>query len=256
MGYTINAGDNCVVIRDVDIGGELAFASGEQVVVEKIDPNVSRPEYRYVVFSRSLGRRFQLSEGDISPVGRPTVSAEARPEAAALVPRASGKGGKTRKIIIIAGLVAFLVAGGITAWALLRETPKEEFSLESKSANGASVRDMALEWEDGAYRLTGTATSSEDGELEILLEISTVMGKVNDTVTVNVQAGISSHIDEPVDVDSDVNDCVLSDMEFKAAAAAKDEDGEEGGGGSFTEPSSIPSSSELSPPPITTRYRQ
>ena len=231
MGYTINVGDNCVVSRDINIGGEPAFASGEQVVVEKIDPNASRPEYRYVVFSRSLDRRFQLSEGDILPVGRPTVGAEARPEAAAMVPQASGKRGGI-KMIIIAGLVALLVAGGITAWVMLKETPKEKFPLENRSANGASVRDMALEWEDGAYRLTGTATSSEDGEVEILLKISTVTGKVNDTVIVNVQAGISSHIDEPVDVDSDVNDCVLSDMEFKASAAAKDEEGE-GGGGSF-----------------------
>ena len=230
MGYTINAGDNCVVIRDIDIGGELAFASGEQVLVEKIDPNASRPEYRYVVFSRSLGKRFQLSEGDISPVGQMAVAADARPEAAALVPRASGKGGKTRTIVIVVGLVALLVAGGITAWFLLKGTPHRTFPLENRSANGASVRDMALEWEDGAYGLTGTVTSSEDGELEIFLEITTVMGKVNDTVTVNVQAGISSRIEEPVDVDSDVNDCVLSDMEFKAVEAAKDEDGEDGGG--------------------------
>ncbi len=230
MGYTINVGDNCVVSRDINIGGELAFASGEQVVVEKIDPNASRSEYRYVVFSRSLDRRFQLSEGDISPVGQMAVAADTRPEAAALVPRASGKGGKTRTVILVAGLVALLVAGGITAWFLLKGTPQRTFPLENRSANGASVRDMALEWEDGAYRLTGTATSSEDGEVEIFLEITTVTGKVNDTVTVNMQAGISSNIDEPVDVDSDVNDCVLSDMKFKAAAAAKDEDGEDGGG--------------------------
>jgi len=232
MGYTIEVGDNCVVSRDVDIGGEFAFASGEQVVVEKIDPNVSRPEYRYVVLSRALGRRFQLSDGDISPVRQMAVATDARPEAAPPVTQASGKGGKTRTIIIVVGVIALLVAGGITAWALLKGTPRETFSLGSKSANGASVRGMALEWEDGAYRLTGTMSSSEDGELEIRLEISTATGKVNDTVTVNAQAGISSHIDEPVDVDSDVNDCVLSEMEFKAAAAAKDEDPE--GGGSFT----------------------
>jgi len=70
----INAGDACVATRDILIDGRVAFSRGERAVVERIDPNAQRPQYRYVVMSSKLGTWYQLSEADIrlpeQPVGR------------------------------------------------------------------------------------------------------------------------------------------------------------------------------------------
>jgi hypothetical protein len=54
-----------VVQRDVVIGGVVAFKQGERVVVEAESPDPQRPEYRYVVLSRSLNKKFRLSDLDL-----------------------------------------------------------------------------------------------------------------------------------------------------------------------------------------------
>ena len=66
MDDRICPGNRCVITRDVEVDGGVAFERGESVVVEKIAPNRSRPMYRYVVHSERLGRRFQLSDGEIA----------------------------------------------------------------------------------------------------------------------------------------------------------------------------------------------
>jgi len=66
MDDTIYSCERCVITRDVVIDGEVAFESGEIVVVEKIDPNRSRPLYRYVVYSARQARRFQLSDSELA----------------------------------------------------------------------------------------------------------------------------------------------------------------------------------------------
>ena len=55
-----------IVIEDIKIGNELAFSKDEQVQIEAINPDPNRPEYQYVVLSKSLGKRFRLSNRDIS----------------------------------------------------------------------------------------------------------------------------------------------------------------------------------------------
>ena len=53
--------------RQIVVEGDIiAFEAGEQVEIESVQPNPERPEYKYVVFSRTLNRRFQLSEADIA----------------------------------------------------------------------------------------------------------------------------------------------------------------------------------------------
>ncbi len=52
--------------RDITIGGEKAFFAGEIVEIEKVSPDQKRPEYKYVVMSKNLNRRFRLSDNDIS----------------------------------------------------------------------------------------------------------------------------------------------------------------------------------------------
>lgn len=53
------------VSGDVLSGGRLAFREGEVVKVEKIEPDVQRPEYRHVVYSSLLDRRFHLRDQDL-----------------------------------------------------------------------------------------------------------------------------------------------------------------------------------------------
>ena len=48
-------------------GGKVAFEAGEQVEIESVQPNAQRPEYKYVVFSSRLQKRFQLSDNDVQP---------------------------------------------------------------------------------------------------------------------------------------------------------------------------------------------
>jgi len=64
-GHGIRPGDVCTVSRDIVIAGRVAFAGGEQVLVEAVVPNVERPSFRYVVLSRVLDQRFQLSDADM-----------------------------------------------------------------------------------------------------------------------------------------------------------------------------------------------
>lgn len=54
-----------VVQRDVVIGGVVAFKQGERVVVEAESPDPQRPEYRYVVLSQTLNKKFRLSDMDL-----------------------------------------------------------------------------------------------------------------------------------------------------------------------------------------------
>lgn len=54
-----------VISRDVLIGDTVAFRRGEIVNVENVDPDPERPDYRFVVLSRTLNRRFRLSANDL-----------------------------------------------------------------------------------------------------------------------------------------------------------------------------------------------
>lgn len=65
MAVEIEPGDICVISRDILVEGYVAFSKGEEVTVELIAPNPGHPEYKYVVLSQKLGKRFQLSDADI-----------------------------------------------------------------------------------------------------------------------------------------------------------------------------------------------
>ena len=55
------------MIRDIVINGSLAFQEGQQLVVELVQENHDRPDFRYVVTSPFSGVRYQLSDADIAP---------------------------------------------------------------------------------------------------------------------------------------------------------------------------------------------
>jgi N-acetylmuramoyl-L-alanine amidase len=94
-------GDVCVAVRDIVVEGGLAFSRGEQVVVERIEPDSRRPEFKYVVMSGRLGTRYALSDADI-----------VKPEPA--VARAPGSSSSRKALALVAGLAAFAVVAVIT----------------------------------------------------------------------------------------------------------------------------------------------
>ena len=69
----ISGGSECTISRNIMAGESIAFKQGEPVTVELVSPNPERPEFKYVVFSKTLNRRFQLSEADIT-VAYPDIS--------------------------------------------------------------------------------------------------------------------------------------------------------------------------------------
>ena len=69
----ISPGTKVSITRDIVIGNQTAFRQGEQVLVESISPNPQRPEYKYVILSTSLQKRFQLSDANIATT-QPTRS--------------------------------------------------------------------------------------------------------------------------------------------------------------------------------------
>ncbi|MHB8894313.1 MAG: hypothetical protein ACYC99_03930 [Candidatus Geothermincolia bacterium] len=64
-------GETRKVARDIDVGGAIAFRQGEQVVIEAVEPNPERPEYKYVVYSSLMMRRYQLRDEDLDEPQQP-----------------------------------------------------------------------------------------------------------------------------------------------------------------------------------------
>jgi len=60
------AGKLGYIMRDIVIGGVIAFKEGDYVKLEAESPDPQRPQYKYVVESKSLARKFRLSDDDIS----------------------------------------------------------------------------------------------------------------------------------------------------------------------------------------------
>jgi len=54
-----------VVQHEIVINGVVAFKEGERVQIEAESPDPERPEYKYVVTSGTLNRKFRLSDLDI-----------------------------------------------------------------------------------------------------------------------------------------------------------------------------------------------
>lgn len=54
-----------VLKDDVAIEGQVAFKKGEVVDIELVSADPARPEYQYVVRSRSLDKQYRLSENEL-----------------------------------------------------------------------------------------------------------------------------------------------------------------------------------------------
>lgn len=62
----IQDGFSGIIIHDIKIGGQLAFKADERLEIESVSPDPNRPDYKYVVLSRSLNKRFRLSDRNLS----------------------------------------------------------------------------------------------------------------------------------------------------------------------------------------------
>jgi Short C-terminal domain len=70
----IAIGTKVVCAKNVNCGGEEAFMKGEQVIIEKISPLADNLEFKYVVTSSRLGRKFRFREVDFLLQATETVS--------------------------------------------------------------------------------------------------------------------------------------------------------------------------------------
>lgn len=75
----IHAGTSAFVTHDIVIENQYAFRRGEEVVVEGTSPNPQRPEFKYVVVSRTLQKRFQLCDADLAFVQQQVLSVPQQP---------------------------------------------------------------------------------------------------------------------------------------------------------------------------------
>lgn len=99
----------------------MAFTRGQSVVVESISPNPSRPEYKYVIYSTYLQKRFQLSDDDVFPVAeteaptsappRPTASPQAPPPPQPVAQEKAGGFWNARNLAALIILIALIPAG-------------------------------------------------------------------------------------------------------------------------------------------------
>jgi hypothetical protein len=119
----MNAGDAGHVRREIIVNGVVAFQRNQLVTVEKVDPNPQRPEYKYVVYSRDLERRFQLTDDDIEqapsyiaprPAAQPFIrQAMAPAPTKGKLARALdwAKRRDNRTIVVAAGLILLMFMG-------------------------------------------------------------------------------------------------------------------------------------------------
>ncbi|MCG2796426.1 MAG: zinc ribbon domain-containing protein [Actinomycetia bacterium] len=125
----INAGDTCKLKTEISIEGEVAFRKGEAVIVERIEPNPQRADYKYVVFSSSQQKRYQLSDTELSKQGPAEWFFEQEVEKEKKTKKEKKKKKKKEKTMadawssiiggIIIAIVAIVVIATSTGWVIL-----------------------------------------------------------------------------------------------------------------------------------------
>ena len=101
----------CRITRDIIISDQLAFRNGESVIVEGVAPNPQRPEYKYVVLSQALQKRFRLSDVDLEEVIKQTPVANRQPGYPPAPPPGlpEQKSGKLKWVVLAVGIIVVIV---------------------------------------------------------------------------------------------------------------------------------------------------
>jgi len=107
----IRRGSPCRITRDIIISDQLAFRNGESVIVEGVAPNPQRPEYKYVVLSQALQKRFWLSDIDLEEVIKQTPVANRQPGYPPAPPPGlpKQKSGKLKWVVLAVGIIVVIV---------------------------------------------------------------------------------------------------------------------------------------------------
>jgi len=166
MAIEVKPGDTVRVSRDVTVNDQYAFRNSEQVVVESITANAERPDYKYVVFSQRLKKKFQLSDNDLilpSAVAAPApdpifATFPERVSPGPTKPAArSGRlaGASLKKPVLITAAIVLVIAVAVVY-----------FSLPGASGPEATVRAFFAAGESfdikGMVALMDPATSAQD----------------------------------------------------------------------------------------------
>lgn len=64
----LKPGQQVKILEDIVFPDGVAFHRGEEVEIEKVVPHSTRPEFKYVVYSKTLEKKFQLSDANIEEV--------------------------------------------------------------------------------------------------------------------------------------------------------------------------------------------
>ncbi len=123
----IRPGENCVITRDIG----TAFRQGEQVVVEAVEPDAQKPEFKYVVYSRTVQKKYRLSDQDLTaqPQAMPP-EVQVTQTVAGIPPSAGNSTGKTIGIVVIALLVVAALVLGVLYFTTWRDSSGDQPAVE------------------------------------------------------------------------------------------------------------------------------
>lgn len=109
-----------VVTRDLG----SSFLAGDQVLIEEVDPDPDRPEYKYLVLSFRDQTRYRLSDADLtaaSPEMSQPVKKRSAGKGKTKKPKEPKKKRNTAKVLLVILLLILFAAGGFFAGRLTYE---------------------------------------------------------------------------------------------------------------------------------------
>ena len=135
----IATGTTVTMANDIIVGTDIAFAKGEQVIIEGVSPNAQGPGYQYVVTSSRMGKQFQLREVDLLPLAGVSQPLEAKPTQTAATGSdlKAGTVAEVTKTALLDGKVAFNLGDIVLVEAVRphKSNPDLKYVVTSKLLN-------------------------------------------------------------------------------------------------------------------------
>ncbi|MBN2169409.1 MAG: hypothetical protein JW738_09205 [Actinobacteria bacterium] len=186
MGDKFKEGVSVYVVETVFINGLAAFRRGETVRIERVEQNLEQPEYKYVVYSKSLRNYYFLRDEDLSK----------KPASAAALPGRFS-------LDIFSGNWLWVLAGGFSIAVIAALVFIGYFFIFNASSPEKTARKYyeAIVDQDNEAFLSVVDLSEEnrsdpslEDELDFFLEDENVAGHVSKKLTyeVNKQDGAAT----------------------------------------------------------------